>query len=143
VRLAVDSDSGGSSGEDNGAAADGDCIDTASDNGADDEAPTQRYPTRQRNPPRDWWAGQQALQATAAGGGDPTTMAEALASDDAEHWQQAMDDEIASLAANDTWTLEEAPPGVRAIPVKWVFKTKRNVDGNVERYKARLVKLKD
>ena len=33
-------------------------------------------------------------------------MAEALASDDAEHWQQAMDDEIASLAANDTWTLE-------------------------------------
>ena len=66
-------------------------------------------------------------------------MAEALASDDAQHWQQAMDDEIASLAANDTWTLEEAPPGVRAIPVKWVFKTKRNVDGNVERYKARLV----
>ena len=50
-----------------------------------------------------------------------------------------MDDEIASLAANDTWTLEEAPPGVRPIPVKWVFKTKRNVDGNVERYKARLV----
>ena len=28
---------------------------------------------------------------------------------------------------------------MRAIPVKWVFKTKRNVDGNVERYKARLV----
>ena len=139
VRVAVDSDSGGSSGEDNGAAADGDSDDSASDNGADDEAPAQRYPTRQRNPPRDWWAGQQALQATAAGGGDPTTMAEALASDDAEHWQQAMDDEIASLAANDTWTLEEAPPGVRAIPVKWVFKTKRNVDGNVERYKARLV----
>ena len=56
-----------------------------------------------------------------------------------QHWQQAMDDEIASLAANDTWTLEEAPPSVRIIPVKWVFKTKRNVDGNVERYKARLV----
>jgi len=53
--------------------------------------------------------------------------------------QISMADEIASLAANDTWTLEEAPPGVRAIPVKWVFKTKRNVDGNVERYKARLV----
>ena len=139
VHVAVDSDSGGSSGEDNGAAADGDSDDSASDNGVDDEAPAQRYPTRQRNPPRGWWAGQQALQATAAGGGDPTIMAEALASDDAEHWQQAMDDEIASLAANNTWTLEEAPPGVRAIPVKWVFKTKRNVNGNVERYKARLV----
>ena len=139
VRVAVDSDGGGSSGEDNGAAADGDSVDSESDNGADHVAPAQRYPTRQRRPPGDWWAGQQALQATAAVVGDPTTMAEALASDDAQHWQQAMDDEIASLAANDTWTLEEAPPGVRAIPVKWVFKTKRNVDGNVERYKARLV----
>ena len=48
-------------------------------------------------------------------------------------------DSADNMAANDTWTLEEAPPGVRAIPVKWVFKTKRNVDGNVERYKARLV----
>ena len=122
-----------------GAAADGNSADSESDNGADHVAPAQRYPTRQRRPPGDWWAGQQALQATAAVVGDPTTMAEALASDDAQHWQQAMDDEIASLAANDTWTLEEAPPGVRAIPVKWVFKTKRNVDGNVERYKARLV----
>ena len=139
VRVAVDSDGGGSSGEDNGAAADGNSVDSESDNGADHVAPAQRYPTRQRRPPGDWWAGQQALQATAAVIGDPTTMAEALASDDAQHWQQAMDDEIASLAANDTWTLEEAPPGVRAIPVKWVFKTKRNVDGNVERYKARLV----
>ncbi len=58
ARVAVDSDSGGSSGEDNCAAADGNSDDSASDNGADDEAPTQRYPTRQRNPPRDWWAGQ-------------------------------------------------------------------------------------
>ena len=139
VRVAVDSDSGGSSGEDDGPAADGDSDDNAIENGADHVAPAQRYPTRERRPPGDWWAGQQALQATAAGSGDPANMAEALASDDAQHWQQAMDDEIASLAANDTWTLEEAPPGVRAIPVKWVFKTKRNVDGNVERYKARLV----
>ena len=137
VRVAVDSDGGGSSGEDNGAAADGDSDYSASDNGADHAAPSQRYPTRHRRPPGEWWAGQQALQATAAGGCDPTNVAEALASDDAQHWQQAMDDEIASLAANDTWTLEEAPPGVRAIPVKWVFKTKRNVDGNVERYKER------
>ena len=43
-------------------------------------------PLEQRRPPGDWWAGEQALQATAAGGGDPTTMAEALASDNAQHW---------------------------------------------------------
>ena len=139
VRVAVDSDGSGSNGEDNDAATDGDADEAASDDGADHVAPARRYPTRQRRPPGDWWAGQQALQATAASGGDPTTLAEALASENAPHWQQAMDDEIASLAANNTWTLEEAPPGVRPIPVKWVFKTKRNVDGNVERYKARLV----
>ena len=140
VRVAVDSDSGGSSGEDNGAAADGDSDDSASDNGVDHEAPAQRYPTRQRNPPRDWWAGQQALQATAAGGGDPTMHGGgagvgrrgALA---AGHGRR---DRVAG-SQQHLDRLEEAPPGVRAIPVKWVFKTKRNVDGNVERYKARLV----
>ena len=44
VRVAVDSDGGGSSGEENGAAADGESDDSASDNGADHVAPSQRYP---------------------------------------------------------------------------------------------------
>ena len=79
-----------------GPAAGGDSDDNASDNGADNVAPAHGYPTRERNPPRDWRAGQQALQATAAGGGDPTTMAEALASDDAQHWQ-AMDVEAGGV----------------------------------------------
>ena len=96
VRVAVDSDSSGSSGEDNGAAAGGDSDDNASDNGADNVGPAHRCPTRERNPPRNWGAGQQALQVTAAGGGDPTTMAEALASDDAQHWQ-AMDVEAGGV----------------------------------------------
>jgi hypothetical protein len=70
---------------------------------------------------------------------EPSTLEEALASDQAELWQQAADDEIASLLANGTWELESVPPGVKPIPVKWVFKIKRDANGNVERYKARLV----
>ena len=70
---------------------------------------------------------------------EPTTYEEAVASPEAEQWQQAMDEEFASLMENETWTLEELPPGVRPIPVKWVFKLKTACNGSIERYKARLV----
>lgn len=62
-----------------------------------------------------------------------------MASDEASMWQQAMDEEYASLLANQTWTLERPPPGIKPIPTKWVYKLKRGSDGAVERYKARLV----
>ena len=70
---------------------------------------------------------------------EPATLEEALASEQAELWRQAADDEMASLLANKTWELEPTPPGVKPIPVKWVFKVKRDSTGNIERYKARLV----
>ena len=70
---------------------------------------------------------------------EPESYDEALASEHAEQWRQAMDDEMASLAANGTWTLKEVPEGVKPIPVKWVYKIKRDTAGNVERFKARLV----
>ncbi|GAB4814243.1 hypothetical protein N2152v2_001289 [Parachlorella kessleri] len=70
---------------------------------------------------------------------EPATMEEALSCEEAELWQQAMDDEMASLLANDTWSLEQPPLGVKPIPVKWVYKVKRDATGRVERHKARLV----
>lgn len=70
---------------------------------------------------------------------DPATFAEAMNGDDAALWRLAMDEEMESLRANNTWTLEECPRTSRAIPVKWVFKKKLDSNGSVERYKARLV----
>ena len=70
---------------------------------------------------------------------EPRTYEEALAFPEAAEWKLAMNEELASLHAHDTWTLEKQPAGVKPIPVKWVFKIKRKAAGHIERYKTRLV----
>ncbi|KAL6335813.1 hypothetical protein AAG906_039576 [Vitis piasezkii] len=54
-------------------------------------------------------------------------------------WYDAMKDEMNSMASNGVWNLVELPDGAKAIGCKWVFKTKKDSLGNIERYKARLV----
>jgi hypothetical protein len=54
-------------------------------------------------------------------------------------WKKALDNEIESIEANDTWELTTQPKGVKAVGVKWIFKTKYNEKGNVDKHKARLV----
>ena len=44
-----------------------------------------------------------------------------------------------SLKENEVWDLVELPRGCKPVGSKWVFKVKTDEDGNVERYKARLV----
>ena len=50
-----------------------------------------------------------------------------------------MNEEIQALQTYGTWELQDLPKGRKAIKCKWVFKIKRNADGTVARYKARLV----
>jgi hypothetical protein len=54
-------------------------------------------------------------------------------------WRKAMDLEIESIEKNNTWELTTLPEGVKAIGVKWVYKTKYNENGEVDKHKARLV----
>ncbi|KAH9715665.1 hypothetical protein KPL71_021147 [Citrus sinensis] len=56
-----------------------------------------------------------------------------------EKWRIAMDEEIKAIMKNDTWELTTLPKGHKAIGVKWVYKTKRNAKGEIERHKTRLV----
>ena len=107
---------------------------------AEDQATEQpRYPTRTRRPPAEYWRPATMARSAKLTTIEPTCIEEALQSEHAAEWRQAMDEEIASLLANHTWTLETPPKSVQPIPVKWVYKLKRDVNGNVERFKARLV----
>jgi len=50
-----------------------------------------------------------------------------------------MKDELKFMKNNDVWDLVELPKGKKPIGCKWVFKTKPDSKGNIERYKAHLV----
>jgi hypothetical protein len=54
-------------------------------------------------------------------------------------WDNAMDEEMATLDANATWELVALPKDKKVIRCKWVYKVKHNANGYVSRYKARLV----
>ena len=75
----------------------------------------------------------------ADGSADLVSLMEALDNSDKAYWKDAMEKKMKSLSVNKAWDLVSLPKGKKVIGSKWVFKTKRNVDGNVERYKARLV----
>eukprot|EP00253_Pinus_taeda_P033991 PITA_33991 len=66
-------------------------------------------------------------------------MKEAVDLEDGKLWKEAMVDEMASLHKNEAWDLVECPAGRKPIGSKWVFKKKTNIEGNMEKYKARLV----
>lgn len=71
--------------------------------------------------------------------GDPIDYDDALSRADSELWIDAMREEYGALMENNTWKLVCMPPDRRPIDCKWVYKTKRNNDGNIVRHKARLV----
>ncbi|GKD17459.1 putative zinc finger, CCHC-type containing protein [Tanacetum coccineum] len=53
--------------------------------------------------------------------------------------REAMEDDLNSMSKNNVWELTELSKGAKPVRCKWVFKTKVGLNGNIERYKARLV----
>ena len=50
-----------------------------------------------------------------------------------------MQDEMRSMNTNGVWDLEAIPKGVKTVGCKWVYKTKPDFKGNIERFKERFV----
>lgn len=66
----------------------------------------------------------------------PISYEDAASSD---KWRKAMDLEIDSINKNRTWELVDLPTRAKKIGVKWVYKTKFNEKGEIDKHKARLV----
>ncbi|XP_047251356.1 uncharacterized protein LOC124886573 [Capsicum annuum] len=56
-----------------------------------------------------------------------------------EVWNESMKEEIGMIEKNDTWKLVDKPKDRNIIGVKWVYRTKLNLDGSVNKHKSRLV----
>lgn len=58
---------------------------------------------------------------------------------ESDQWKEAMKSKYSSLLKNDTWELVTQPEGTNIVGSRWVFKIKRNEDGSIDHFKARLV----
>jgi len=70
---------------------------------------------------------------------DPKTVNEAKQLDDWPEWEKAIKAELDQLNNLGTWELVECPKDAIPIPNKWVFIKKYNNEGEIVKYKARLV----
>jgi len=67
---------------------------------------------------------------------DPPSFTDAMRRPDAKLWWDAFCDEIKAIIARHTWSLVDLPPRRRALPLKWVCKTKRDATNVFEKYKG-------
>jgi hypothetical protein len=72
---------------------------------------------------------------------DPQSLREALASPNSREWTAAIHTEARVLKDAGTFSIVPRKPWMRLLRCKFIFKLKRNADGTIERFKARLVAL--
>ncbi|GKB71168.1 zinc finger, CCHC-type containing protein [Tanacetum coccineum] len=53
--------------------------------------------------------------------------------------KEAINEEMDSILANNTWVLANLPPCCKPLHCKWIYQRKLKVDGTIEKFKARLV----
>jgi hypothetical protein len=56
-------------------------------------------------------------------------------------WKEAIQVELDNLKAARAWELIERPFNTNVVDSKWVFHVKKDADGNISKWKARLVRM--
>ncbi|KAG1658218.1 hypothetical protein FOA52_009557 [Chlamydomonas sp. UWO 241] len=133
-------------GSDDDGAGGGEGGDSDGSGNGDDTSPVgaiaPRRGERSRGPPiRYTPEAHSAVMTEPPGLSKPTTFKEATSAANpySSQWKQASDEEISSLMENGTWELCQLPNGFSVLPVRWVYKFKRDATGQVVRFKARVV----
>jgi hypothetical protein len=70
---------------------------------------------------------------------EPRSFEEATSSPNHQEWLQAMLNELDNLTSKGTYELVNLPQGAKLVGSKWTYRAKTNENGDVVKYKARLV----
>lgn len=70
---------------------------------------------------------------------EPANYREAVTGPLRDEWRKAMKIELDQLIATNAWSYVDLPPGRKAMGCTWVYRIKRDANGNIIKYKARLV----
>ena len=70
---------------------------------------------------------------------EPRTYQQAMRSQHREEWLTAIRNELKSLIKAGTWRYSHQPAATNLVGCRWIFKIKRDKDGNISKFKARLV----
>lgn len=70
---------------------------------------------------------------------EPTLYEDAISGVDSKDWLSAIDAELNAHEKNQTWKVVKKTDNTSEITARWIFKLKYDVNGNIDRFKARLV----
>lgn len=102
----------------------------------------RRYQSRIHQRTTEWWKSKKLNEApfqTEANQEDLKSYTETINGPDASPWKEALSLELAQIEANGTWEKVEPAKGQKVLSTKFVFMRKFNEEGEVARYKVRLV----
>ena len=70
---------------------------------------------------------------------DEPLIEDVINGDESAHWKKGMEEELDQIKKLGTWELFEAPPDANIIPSRWTLCHKRNAEGKITCYRARVV----